>query len=70
MALPTYIRNRTCKDNKTMAIKNSCGPDLPTNTMLKKEMYAFSKLLKPLINESITQGIFPVVLKEANVIPV
>jgi len=55
---------------KTMAIKNSSGPDLLSNRMLKREMYAFSKLLKPLINESISQGIFPEVLKEANVIPV
>ena len=38
--------------------------------MLKKEMFAFSRLLKPLINEFITKSVFPNVLKEANVIPV
>ena len=55
---------------KSLAPKNSSGPDLLSNRMLKKEMFAFSKLLKPLINDSITQGVFPDVLKEANVIPV
>jgi len=55
---------------KTLAPKNSSGPDLLSNKMLKKEMYAFSRILKPLINESISEGTFPTVLKEANVIPV
>jgi hypothetical protein len=38
--------------------------------MLKKEPYAFAKLLKPLINDSLSLGIFPECLKTANVIPI
>ena len=50
--------------------KNSCGPDLLSNRMIKAEKYAFAKLLKPLINESIEKGIFPESLKSAIVIPI
>ncbi len=39
--------------------KNSSGYDTLTNRMLKKEPYLFARLLQPLINESINQGIFP-----------
>jgi hypothetical protein len=55
---------------KSLTPKNSSGPDLLSNRMLKKEMYAFSRLLKPMINDCISNGIFPTVLKEANIIPV
>ncbi len=50
--------------------KNSCGPDLLSNRMIKAEKYVFAKLLKPLINESISSGSFPDILKHATVIPV
>ena len=55
---------------KTLLNKNSSGPDCLTNRMIKKEPYIFAKLLKPLINESISLGIFPTELKIANVIPI
>ena len=55
---------------KTLMNKNSSGHDSLSNRMLKKEPYAFAKLLKPLINQSIDQGIFPDGLKTANVIPI
>ena len=55
---------------KGLVTKNSCGPDLLSNRMLKVEKYAFSRLLKPLINESLDNGVFPNVLKIANIIPV
>ena len=38
--------------------------------MIKAEKYTFAKLLKPLINESIKQGLFPDCLKSAIVIPI
>ena len=38
--------------------------------MLKKEAYRFSGLLKPLINKSIDNGIFPNCLKLANILPI
>jgi ribosomal protein L30/L7E len=50
--------------------KNSSGSDLLSNRMIKAEKYAFAKLLKPLINESIQQGVFPDCLKSAIVIPI
>jgi hypothetical protein len=55
---------------KSLLPKNSAGSDLLSNRMIKKEPYIFAKILKPLINESIDQGIFPENLKTANVIPV
>jgi hypothetical protein len=50
--------------------KNSCGPDLLSNKMLKKEKFTFARLLKPLINDSLNDGIFPSCLKIAMVIPI
>ncbi len=50
--------------------KNSCGPDLLSNRMIKTEKYVFARILKPLINKSLEDGIFPESLKCANVIPV
>jgi len=38
--------------------------------MLKSEKFAFARILKPLINDSLIAGIFPNCLKTANVIPV
>ena len=55
---------------KSLKNKNSSGYDSLTNRMLKKEQYAIAKLVKPLINESIDEGIFPTCLKTANVIPI
>jgi hypothetical protein len=55
---------------RTILPKNSCGFDLLSNRMLKKEKKRFSVLLTPLINESISAGIFPEVLKKAKVIPI
>ena len=55
---------------KSLKTKNSCGNDQLSNRMIKMEKYAFAKLLKPLINESLRAGIFPHVLKSAKVIPV
>ena len=55
---------------KSLANKNSSGQDLLSNRMLKKEQYLFAKLLKPLINESLDEGLFPNELKTANVIPI
>jgi len=50
--------------------KNSSGFDLLSNRMLKKEKLKFSKILHPLINETILEGIFPSALKKAKVIPI
>jgi hypothetical protein len=55
---------------KTLKNKNSCGPDLLSNRMLKAEKFAFARILKPLINESIVKGVFPDCLKTATVIPI
>ena len=55
---------------RSLMNKNSSGPDSLSNRMLKKEAYAFSVLLKPLINESIAMGVFPSGLKTANVLPI
>ena len=55
---------------KSLKNKNSSGYDSLSNRMLKKEQYAFARLLKPLINEAIDEGIFPTCLKTANVIPI
>ena len=55
---------------RSLMNKNSSGNDSLSNRMLKKEAYAFSALLKPLINESIALGIFPNGLKTANVLPI
>jgi len=50
--------------------KSSCGFDLLSNRMLKKEKIKFSKLLIDLINETIKSNTFPEVLKTAKVIPI
>jgi len=50
--------------------KNSCGFDLLTNRMLKKERVLFSKVLIDLINETLSLGVFPEALKVAKVIPI
>ncbi len=50
--------------------KSSCGFDLLSNKMLKREKTKFSKLLLPLINETIIGKEFPEVLKTAKVIPI
>jgi len=50
--------------------KNSSGFDGLSNRMIKKEAYRFSVLLKPLINASLDEGIFPNCLKKAKIIPV
>jgi len=50
--------------------KNSSGFDGLTNRMIKKEKVKFSRLIINLINETITSGIFPEVLKIAKVIPI
>ena len=55
---------------RTLLNKNSSGHDCLSNRMLKKEAYAFSVLLAPLINDSIALGIFPSGLKTANVLPI
>ena len=55
---------------KSLLPKSSCGFDLLTNRMLKKEKKTFATLLTPLINESLAAGIFPEVLKIAKVIPI
>ena len=54
----------------SLANKRSSGHDGLSNCMLKKEKYVFARLLKPLINTSISQGSFPAGLKTANVIPI
>ena len=54
----------------TLLPKNSCGFDLLTNRMLKKEKLKISALIIGLINETIRSGIFPEVLKRAKVIPI
>ncbi len=50
--------------------KNSCGFDLLSNRMLKKEKRQFSKLILKLINDTIKGDTFPDVLKTAKVIPI
>ena len=54
----------------TLLPKNSCGFDLLTNRMLKKEKIKISALIIGLINDTIRSGIFPEVLKRAKVIPI
>ena len=55
---------------KSLIPKNSCGPDLLSNRMLKMEPYIFARILKPLINECIDVGFFPECLKSATLIPI
>ena len=53
-----------------MKNKNSSGFDGLSNRMLKREPHLFSRLLTPLINKSLEEGVFPECLKTANVIPI
>ena len=55
---------------RSLINKNSSGYDSLSNKMLKREAYAFAKLIKPIINESIDMGIFPECLKTAKLLPV
>jgi hypothetical protein len=50
--------------------KSSCGFDLLSNRMIKKEKFKFSKLLLGLINETLQSNTFPNALKLARVIPI
>jgi len=54
----------------TIQPKASCGLDLLSNAMLKKEKIIFASLLKQLINITIAEGVFPDALKIAKVIPI
>jgi hypothetical protein len=55
---------------KSLETKNSSGHDLLSNRMIKKEMSWFATTLPSLINQSMEEGIFPKVLKQATVIPI
>jgi len=55
---------------KALEPKNSCGHDLLSNRMIKKEIAWFAMNLPQLINSSIEEGIFPKILKRATVIPI
>ena len=55
---------------RTLEPKNSCGHDLLSNRMLKKEISWFAKVLPQLINDSMKEGIFPKLLKQATIIPI
>jgi len=50
--------------------KASCGFDLLSNRMLKREKLKFCNLILDLVNDTITSGTFPEVLKIAKVIPI
>jgi len=50
--------------------KASCGYDFLSNKMIKNEKVRFCDLTFDLINDTITNGVFPEVLKIAKVIPV
>ena len=54
----------------TLVPKASCGFDLLSNRMLKKEKFKFAKLLINLINETLLSNTFPKTLKTAKVIPI
>jgi hypothetical protein len=55
---------------ESLTPKNSCGFDLLSNRMLKREKNVFVKLLINLVNETIMSGKFPDALKIAKIIPV
>ncbi len=55
---------------ESLVPKASCGHDLLTNRMLKKEKVRFCNLTLNLINETITSRTFPNALKIAKVIPI
>ena len=50
--------------------KSSCGFDLLSNRMLKREKTKFSEILINLINETLLSNVFPEALKIAKVIPI
>ena len=54
----------------TLLPKASCGFDLLTNRMLKKEKFKFAKLIINLVNETLLSNTFPKTLKTAKVIPI
>jgi len=66
---PINLKSLT-KTIDSLLPKNSSGFDCLTNRMLKKEKIKFSNLLLNLINETLTGGTFPEVLKIAKVIPI
>ena len=55
---------------KAMENKNSCGHDLLSNRMIKNEKVWFATILTTLINESLTEGLFPEMLKKLVVIQI
>ena len=55
---------------ESLVPKASCGYDLLSNRMIKKEKIKFCNLTLELINETITNGVFPEALKIAKVIPI
>ena len=55
---------------ESLVPKASCGYDLLSNRMIKKEKNRFCNLTLDLINETITNGVFPEVLKIAKVLPI
>jgi len=66
----TITENELLEIINSLLPKSSCGFDLLTNRMLKKERVLFSKLMIDLINETLTLGTFPEALKIAKVIPI
>ena len=54
---------------KRLPNKQSCGHDKISNMMLKKLHEALSYPLTSIFNQSISQGIFPNMMKVAEVIP-
>ena len=58
-----------CVINK-MKLTKACGPSSVPSKLLKEHRFIFSHLLANLINKSFKEGIFPDLLKLANVIPV
>jgi hypothetical protein len=49
---------------KAMENKNTCGHDLQSIRMIKNDKVWFATTLTTLINESLTEGLFPEVLKK------
>ena len=54
---------------KSLPNKQSCGHDKISNTMLKKLSEALSFPLTGIFNQSTIQGVFPNLMKIAEVIP-
>jgi hypothetical protein len=66
----TVSRKELLELIESIVPKSSCGYDLLTNRMLKKEKERFCNLTLNLINETITNNKFPNALKIAKVIPI